>query len=81
MKRPEIGQRIELSPGDINQAKKMYHCPSKSVCLSVRLSVCLSVCPSVCLSVVVAQSLAHLSSLTSSSNLSIFRDSISAAVV
>ena len=30
LKRPEIGQRIELSQGDINQAKKMYHCPSKS---------------------------------------------------
>jgi hypothetical protein len=27
--RPEIGQRVKLSPGDIQQAKKLYRCPSK----------------------------------------------------
>ena len=29
MSRPEIGQRIRLSPGDIRQANKLYNCPSK----------------------------------------------------
>jgi len=29
--RPEIGQRIRLSKGDIAQANKMYNCPSKSI--------------------------------------------------
>ena len=27
--RPEIGQRVKLSPGDIRQARKLYRCPSK----------------------------------------------------
>ena len=27
--RPEIGQRVKLSKGDIDQASKLYHCPSK----------------------------------------------------
>lgn len=26
---PEIGQRIHLSYGDIEQTKRLYHCPSK----------------------------------------------------
>ena len=26
--RPEIGQRVKLSPGDIMQASKLYVCPS-----------------------------------------------------
>ncbi|XP_050394072.2 tolloid-like protein 1 [Patella vulgata] len=26
--RPDIGQRIQLSPGDIRQAKKLYRCPT-----------------------------------------------------
>lgn len=28
-KRPEIGQRIRLSEGDINQTNLLYSCPSK----------------------------------------------------
>jgi len=35
--RPEIGQRIRLSSGDITQANKLYRCPSEFVCLSVCL--------------------------------------------
>ena len=31
--RPEIGQRIKLSPGDISQANKLYRCPSKDFIL------------------------------------------------
>ena len=31
--RPEIGQRIKLSPGDISQANKLYRCPSKNFIL------------------------------------------------
>ncbi|ESO03888.1 hypothetical protein HELRODRAFT_191792 [Helobdella robusta] len=30
--RPEIGQRIELSPGDIVQANKLYNCPKLIKC-------------------------------------------------
>ena len=33
--RPEIGQRVRLSPGDISQANKLYSCPSEYL---VRLS-------------------------------------------
>lgn len=29
--RPEIGQRIRLSQGDIAQTKLLYRCPSKCV--------------------------------------------------
>lgn len=29
-KRPEIGQRIRLSEGDIAQANLLYKCPSKN---------------------------------------------------
>lgn len=29
--RPEIGQRIRLSPGDIIQTKMLYRCPSKNL--------------------------------------------------
>lgn len=28
-KRPEIGQRVKLSEGDISQARLLYNCPSK----------------------------------------------------
>lgn len=31
MKRPEIGQRLRLSEGDIAQANLLYKCPSKFV--------------------------------------------------
>ena len=34
--RPEIGQRVKLSPGDIRQARKLYRCPSKYVELTSR---------------------------------------------
>lgn len=27
-RRPEIGQRVQLSPGDISQTKKLYRCPA-----------------------------------------------------
>lgn len=27
--RPEIGQRIKLSPGDISQTNKLYRCPGQ----------------------------------------------------
>ena len=30
--RPEIGQRVRLSPGDISQANKLYSCPSEYIC-------------------------------------------------
>lgn len=29
--KPEIGQRVRLSKGDIRQATKLYECPSKFV--------------------------------------------------
>ncbi len=29
--RPEIGQRIRLSPGDISQTNLLYRCPSKNI--------------------------------------------------
>jgi hypothetical protein len=29
--RPEIGQRLRLSKGDIAQTKKLYRCPSKTL--------------------------------------------------
>jgi len=53
--RPEIGQRIKLSRGDITQANKLYRCPSKSSSFSTappptagRFTRCsLSLCPSV----------------------------------
>lgn len=36
-KRPEIGQRIRLSEGDVAQANLLYKCPSKLLIWSVRL--------------------------------------------
>ena len=30
--RPEIGQRVKLSPGDIAQANALYSCPSRFIC-------------------------------------------------
>ena len=41
--RPEIGQRIKLSRGDITQANKLYRCPSKSRQTFASLS--LGLCP------------------------------------
>ncbi len=34
--RPEIGQRVRLSPGDISQANKLYSCPSEYLLFSLR---------------------------------------------
>ena len=31
--RPEIGQRVKLSPGDIAQANALYSCPSRFICI------------------------------------------------
>ena len=46
--RPEIGQRVKLSPGDIRQANKLYRCPSKCcqiLCVSfVLINVCCQIC-------------------------------------
>lgn len=40
--RPEIGQRVRLSPGDIVQTNLLYRCPSKAYFFEVRMALALS---------------------------------------
>jgi hypothetical protein len=47
--RPEIGQRVKLSYGDISQASKLYQCPSEyhiiQACVSLLLPTAHAHCP------------------------------------
>ena len=47
--RPEIGQRIKLSRGDITQANKLYRCPSNNSRNNAAVGRCRLVTPSAAL--------------------------------
>ena len=41
--RPRIGQRIQLSSGDIRQANKLYSCPGKCSIVFNNVELCIEV--------------------------------------